>query len=156
MAGKNTNVAPIIGLATIPSGVAKSGTLDSDGLVVIGTGTDFQSLRPGDWLYDAAQAEVRRIGSISKTETTQLLNIDTPFSVNLSAIPLVVIPAPEIFSLTLYIKAGGVDGLVDGNTLPSGLKMTIGSSDGPKRGKSPIDPVVVNGAGTSIAVLEIN
>lgn len=155
MAGKNTNIAPITGLVTIPAGVAKAGTLDSIGTRVIGTLTDFKSLRPGDWIYDAAQAEVRRIESISKTETTQLLYINTPFTAPLSAVALVVIPAPEIFSLTLFIKASLADGLVDGNTLPAGLKMTIGSADGPKRGKSPIDPVVVNGSLTSITVLEV-
>ena len=155
MAGKNTNIAPITGLATIPAGVAKAGTLDSDGLVVIGTGTDFQSLRPGDWIYDAAQVEVRRIESISKTETTQLLNINEAFTADLAAVPLVVVSAPEISTVTLFIKAGLADGVMDGNTLPSGLKVTVGSADGPQRGKAPIDPIVVNGTGTSVTVVEV-
>jgi hypothetical protein len=153
MAGKNKNIAPITSLKTIPEGVSKPGTITSVGTVVTGTSTDFKSIHPGFWIYDAAQAEVRRVESVSYSQ--QVLSIDEPFSADLSAVALVVIPTPEITSLSLFIKPGLSDGLVDGNTLPAGLKMFVGSDDGPKGVSMPIDPLVVDGTGTSITVFEV-
>ncbi len=153
MAGKNKNIAPITALKTIPEGVSKAGTITSSGTVVTGASTDFKSIHPGFWIYDAAQAEVRRVESVSYSQ--QVLSIDEPFTADLSAVALVVIPTPEITSLSLFIKVGLSDGLVDGNTLPAGLKMFIGSDDGPKGVSMPIDPLVINGTGTSITVFEV-
>tara|TARA_R110001592_G_scaffold140256_1_gene360962 strand:- start:821 stop:1285 length:465 start_codon:yes stop_codon:yes gene_type:complete len=153
MAGKNKNIAPITSLKTIPEGVSKPGTITSVGTVVTGASTDFKAIHPGFWIYDAAQAEVRRVESVSYSQ--QVLSIDEPFSADLSAVALVVIPTPEITSLSLFIKAGLADGLVDGNTLPAGLKMFVGPKHGPKAVNMPIDPLVVNGTGTSITVFEV-
>lgn len=154
MAGKNKNIAPITSLKTIPEGVSKPGTITSVGTVVTGASTDFKAIHPGFWIYDAAQAEVRRVESVSYSQ--QVLSIDEPFTADLSAVALVVIPTPEITSLSLFIKAGLADGLIDGNTFPAGIKLFIGPGDGPKKGKAPIDPLVIDGTGTSITVFEVS
>mgnify|MGYP003641263119 FL=1 len=78
MAGKNKNIAPITSLKTIPEGVSKPGTITSVGTVVTGASTDFKAIHPGFWIYDAAQAEVRRVESVSYSQ--QVLSIDEPFS----------------------------------------------------------------------------
>ncbi|MDG1445140.1 MAG: hypothetical protein P8Q15_02160, partial [Methylophilaceae bacterium] len=86
-----------------------------------GASTDFKAIHPGFWIYDAAQAEVRRVESVSYSQ--QVLSIDEPFTADLSAVALVVIPTPEITSLSLFIKAGLADGLIDGNTFPAGINV---------------------------------
>lgn len=146
--------APITSKVTIPASVAISGTLTSVGTVVTGIGTDFQNdVKLGDWIYDAAQNEIRQIKSIS--ERTEVFHLTRAFSVDLAAIAAVRVPESDLQELSLS-NDGAAAGAIDGNTFPSGKIATFDKKNTVNMGANRfIDPKVVDGTGTSIAVLKI-
>ncbi len=151
---RNTYGPPITSLTTVPSPVAKTGTLTSSGTVVKGTGTDFkgEDVREGDFIWDAAQGEIRKI--VSSSYSSQLLEIDTPFTADLAAVALVIVKAGKILSVS-FANSGAANGLIDGNAIIPFQTMTMKRDVSNRKGDEHIDPVIVDGTGTTIEVLNI-
>ena len=143
----------ITSLVTIPDSVALSGTVSSDGTTVTGTGTDvLADLETGDWIYDAAQKEVRKILSIS--DRLQVFHLEKAFSVDLAAINLVKVPASQLEEISLS-NVGAAPGTIDKNEFGAG-ELAIFKKDSNFRGQRGfVDPKVVDGTGTKIRQLRI-
>jgi hypothetical protein len=75
----------------VPNSNTKQGTISSNGKIITGTGTSFKSVsqvRVGDYIYSALRNQVRRVTAIFSDTR---LDIDKPFSTDISAQPLEVI-----------------------------------------------------------------
>jgi len=150
---KNTYDTPITTLEVVPSADTLTGTIDvaAGSTVVVGTSTDFyHEAAPGDFLW--ANNELREIIGISTS--FDVMNINAPFSAPVVAANLEVVKKAQIKTLSLR-NDGGAVALVDGNPLPNGGSITFNRDSSNIGGDEYIDPVIVDGTGTSVAVLVI-
>lgn len=146
--------APITTLTVIPTPVAITGTITSDGTTVTGDGTDFlNELKIDDWIWDANQEEVHQIQGISSR--LEVLYLRTPFAANIAApIALIKVPDSEIEELSLLNDGAGAAN-IDGNDFPAGIPATF-KKESPTRGrKGFISPKVIDGSASVIRVLTI-
>lgn len=146
--------APITILTVIPTPVAITGTITSDGTTVTGDSTDFlNELEVDDWIWDANQEEVHQIQGISSR--LEVLYLRTPFTADIAApIALVKVPDSVIEELSLLNDGAGAAN-IDGNDLPIGLPVTF-KKEAPTRGrKGFVSPKVIDGSASIIRVLTI-
>lgn len=145
---------PITSLVVVPEEETLTGTISSDITTVVGTGTDFQGegVREGDFIWDPSQPEIRKITGVSYD--SQVLNIDSPFTVDLSGAPLLVVKKAQLKRLSIK-NDGGAPALVDGNLFTDSSFATFDTDSANNGADQHIDPVVIDGSGTSISILKI-
>jgi len=150
---RNQYGPPITTLTPFPLPETKTGVIDSSLTVVKGIGTDFteEDIRKGDFLWNQAQGELRKI--IGKSYSSEILNIDSPFTLDLAAAPLVVVKANQVKSVSLS-NVGAAVGTIDGEIIAVLQTISFGRNESGVGGDEYIDPVIVDGTGTSIQTLK--
>jgi len=150
---RNQYGPPITTLTPFPLPETKTGLIDSSLTVVKGTGTDFteEDIRKGDFLWNQVQGELRKI--VGKSYSSEILNIDSPFTTDLAGEPLVIVKANQIKSVSLS-NIGGAAGTVDGEVIAILQTLSFGRNESGTGGDEYIDPVIINGTGTSIQILK--
>ncbi|MHA2403713.1 MAG: hypothetical protein ACXADH_12030 [Candidatus Kariarchaeaceae archaeon] len=96
--------------------------------------------------------EVREIKNISFS--SQIMSINAPFSSAIVAQPLLVVKQAQLKTLAI-INNGGTDAVVDGNPLPPNKSANFNRDSSNIGGDEYIDPVIIDGTGTTVAVLKI-
>ncbi len=150
---KNLYGAPITNLQVIPNEETLTGTIDvaASSTVVKGTGTDFwHDLSAGDFLW--ANNELRRIESVSTS--FQVMNVNAPFTAPVVAAALEVVKKAQLKTLAI-INNGAVDATVDGNPLGPNKSANFNRDSSNIGGDEFIDPVIIDGTGTTVGILEI-
>lgn len=150
---RNQYGPPITTLTPFPLPVTKTGIIDSSLTVVKGIGTDFneEDIKKGDFLWNQAQGELRKI--TGKSYSSEILNIDTPFTADLVGQPLTIVKAAQVKSITL-LNNGAAPGTIDGQTIAVFQTISFGRNESGTGGDEYIDPVIVDGTGTSIQILK--
>ncbi len=144
-------LSPITSLTTVPAPVALTGTITSNGVSVKGAGTKFlEELEEGEWIYDAAQAEMRQIKDISLR--LEVLTLTEPFTIDVAAIALVGVPRSEFEELS-FENVGAVTGKLNGKDLKAGAIKEWKTNNVSRGQQGFIDAKVVDGTGTEIEVL---
>lgn len=135
---------------TIPVNATKTGTLVTAGVKVIGTGTLFTTeAKVGDWIYVAAQNELRRIVSISDNLS---LTIDNAFTTPLAGGVFVLTPKSDLKEITVIVGPGGA-AVIDGVSVPASSTWTFDKTQR-ERTSGPndfIDPIIVDATGGTTA-----
>lgn len=152
---KNNSSEVISTIRTVPQNVTKTGTIQTVGTQVVGTGTLFGTeVKVNDWIYVAAQIEIRKI--IKITDATTAI-IDFPFTIDLApASALVVVPTPTNIVEIAYVNTGAVSGSIDGITVAPNEYGGWGKNSRERESNRDfIDPIIVNGTGTTIKVLTL-
>lgn len=149
---KNTNYLPITAKQTLPTNVAGTGTLSTEGINVVGDGTLFLSeMQVGSWLVDLTQNEIRKVVRVD-SDTSAVL--DVAFSSDLAALTAVdVIPSSSlgVKAISVGIKSGLADGEIDGEVFSNGYDITFSKdSNQATSQRDLIDPIIVDGTGTTI------
>lgn len=141
---------------TIPESITGTGTIETIGTRVIGTGTAFRSeIRKGSWIVDLTQDEIREVDSV---ESDTVAYIKQAFSADLPALTLLdKISATETSVVAISAQvpsSAAADATMDGEILPKGTSITFSkdSRDGNKS-KDFIDPVIIDASGTTVQVL---
>jgi len=146
---------PITGLTVVPSPVALTGTIESEGKIVTGSGTSFLTeLKEGDWIWDSGQEEVRQIKSISNR--LEVIHLEKAFTADIAApIALESVPDSDLEELG-FLNSGAGDATIDGNVLAPGEDVSFDKKAADTRGrKGFISPKVIDGTGTEVRVLII-
>lgn len=126
-------VAPAPAQGTLPFATTKTGTVSSVGTVVTGTGALFTTeLVQGDYLYNAATNEVRKITGIQNNTT---LIIELAFTSPLSAVAVQISRAQFV---SVAITATGA-GTKDGVAIALGQFLSFNSDSG-------VDPFTYSGS----------
>lgn len=139
---------------TVPAPANGTGTIDTDGKSVIGTGTLFLSeMRAGAWLVDTSQDEVRKVLQV---ESDTLAYLSNAFSSDIAALTTPSIIASDdlnIRGLSVAILSGLTDGEIDGVVFDNGDSVVFGKFSDNKDGfKSFVDPIIVEATGTDVKV----
>jgi len=145
---------------TVPASSNKTGTIETVGTSVIGTGTLFESeMQKGSWLVDLTQNEVREV---MKVENDTLATLSDAFTLVIAGgtTPNVIksddLNIREISVAVPLVDSGGASyafGEIDGVELESGMPIAFGkNSDTKGNFKSFIDPIIANATGTVINV----
>lgn len=125
--------APTPSAGPIPFAITKTGTVSSTGTVVTGTGTLFTTeLVQGDYLYNAATNEVRKISGI---QSNTILRIESAFTSGLSAVSVQVSRSQFV---SIAITATGA-GTKDGAAISSGQLLSFNNDSG-------LEPFTYSGA----------
>ena len=144
-------ISPITTLTTVPAPVALTGNISSDGTTVTGAGTNFRDeLEEGEWIYDAAQAEMRQIKDISPS--LEVIVLTEAFSVDLVGIALVGVPRSEFEELSIE-NTGAAAGKINNKNIKSGGIAEWKTNNVSRGQQGFIDPKVVDGTGTELQVL---
>lgn len=152
---KNTNFYLITNAkAAVPAAISGTGTLTTNVAntkVITGTGTLFLTeLKIDDFIYDAAQNQVRKVTAISSNTT---LFIDEAFTTPLAGVALKYITDYDTIVELSVINAGAVNGKVDNIVLKAGLGISYSKTNKQNVGRyANIDPITVDATGTEIAV----
>lgn len=152
---KNSNYFLITDKRTVPFNQAGTGTLQTVGTTVKGTGTLFMTEMPtGSWVVDLAQDQIRRVIRVDSDTRAYL---SQAFTSNLAALTTVnVIPRnnDRAVSISIQIPSSAADGEVDGQVLPAGTSITFSKdSRSHSGGRDLVDPIVVDATGTQMEVL---
>lgn len=143
-------ISPITTLTTVPAPVALTGTINSDGTTVQGIGTNFRDeLEEGEWIYDAAQAEMRQIKDISPS--LEVIVLTEAFSVDLAAVALVGVPRSEFEELSIE-NVGAATGKVNNKDIKAGGIVEWKKNSRFRGQQGFIDAKVVDGTGTELQV----
>ncbi len=152
MANPTTNsqyLAKITTNTTLPLPVSISGTFVTSGTTVTGTGTKFTSeCVVGDWIFNAATYEVRRIDFIV---SDTLLAIESAFTSDIgSGIDIKVPLIPRVKQISVA-NEGGASGKINGVAFLAGATANWGKEARTKTGAYDyVDPICIDGTGTSI------
>ena len=150
---KNSIYKNISGLQTVPESADGTGTITTQGTVVVGVGTRFLSEMPkGSWLCSLSATEIRKVVSV---QSDTVANIEEAFTAELVAVAPNIIHEDDtgIVTISVCIPSGEADGLVDGEVFPGGVSLTI-SKDGRMTSstRDVIDPLIVDGSGTTMLI----
>lgn len=154
---KNSNYLFITGNQTVPASANGTGTIQTVGNKVIGTGTLFLTEMPaGSWLVDLSQDEIRRV-VFDSTETNTQATLEQAFTSDIAALTTPNIISKEdanVVSISVQIPAGQDNGTLDGQNFPSGTSVTF-SKDSRDRSSARdlIDPVIVDATDTQMQIL---
>lgn len=151
---KNTLYYLVTAKQTVPANITKTGTAVTTGTAVQGTGTLFKTEMPvGSWLVDMSQYEIRRV---IRVESDTLAYLDVAFSSNVSSAAPAIIPADKAKPVTISVSvpASGSDGAVDNVALAAGTGLTFSKdSRDHSAARDIVDPIIVNGTGTTMQIL---
>jgi hypothetical protein len=152
---KNTFYDVVTDKRTVPYNSTKTGTITTLAKDVVGVGTLFTTeLKAGDWIYVAAQNELRQITGVFDDTS---LEITHGFTVELAAAPIIVTPKSDLVEISAVIPTGSAPGEIDGKVLYAGLGMSWGKASR-ERSHAPtdfVDPIIINGTGTTIVLLTL-
>lgn len=141
---------------TVPYNSTKTGTIQTVGTDVIGTGTLFTTeVKVGDFLVDLTQNEVHKVVQIQDNTN---MYIQEAFTVNLPAATAVVISpsVPRPKEISLLVPVGNPDGKINGKTLIAGAGFNVSKMAKDINGRPDfVDTIVVDATGTSM-VVQIN
>ena len=101
---------------------------------------------------NVTSGELRKVTGVNYDK--QFFNIESPFSVALVGVPLLVVKKDQ-FTKVHLVNTGGADGLVDGNIVVSGQNVPLNRDVSNRKGDEFVDPVIVDGTGTEFKILEI-
>ena len=147
---KNTQYYKLTTKTSVPAPANKTGTIETVGVAVKGTGTLFTTeMQVGSWIIDTSQDELRRV---IKVESDTLAFISDTFTVNIAAATTPSVIKNEdlnVREIAIAIPLGQADGEIDGTALEAGLPVSFGkNSDTKGNFKSFIHPVIVDASGT--------
>ena len=152
---KNTDYYRITNTkTTVPAPANGTGTIETVGDAVKGTGTAFLSeMRAGAWLTKVASDEVRKV---LRVESDTLAYLDNGFTVDIAAAstPSIINSIDmNIRGLSVAILSGLADGEIDGTVFDNGDSVVFGKFSDNKDGfKSFVDPIIVDAVGTDVKV----
>jgi len=151
---KNTFIDTITDKRCIPYNSTKTGTIQTVGKEVVGTGTLFLTqCKVGDWLVDLTQNEIHKIISVSDNFS---MHIQEAFAVDLPALTAVVtVPRfPQAKEISVLIPFGSPNGLIDGKTLYAGVPYdTSKLSRSKSTGYDFVDPIIIDASGTTAGII---
>lgn len=141
---------------TIPESITGTGTIQTIGTRVIGTGTAFKSeIQKGSWIVDLTQDEIREVDSV---ESDTVAYIRQAFSSDLAALTALD-KISSVDTMVVAISAqvpssAATDAEIDGEVFPKGTSITFskGDRDGNKS-KDFIDPIILDATGTTVQIL---
>jgi len=145
---KNSGYYSLAAKSTVPASSTKTGTVSTAGKNVTGTGTLFRSeLKPGDWIVDLSQDEVRKVDEI---RDNTFLVLDSAFTADLVGAALVVVRS-RVKQVSIG-NTGGTNGEIDGVAIIPGQTVNFQKNGKNPDGKDFIDPVIVDPASTTIII----
>lgn len=154
MARKNTIYYRVTDKQTVPASATGTGTVDTQGVMVTGTGTLFQTEMPaGSWLVDFATDQIAKVKKVYSNTSAELL---TGFTVDLSGAAAEIIHNNEasVCTISVAIKSGDGDGEIDGVVFDNGDTLTFSKdSRDNSSARDLVDPIIIDGTSTSIKVL---
>ena len=131
-------------LDSIPAKVTGSGTISSNGKIVIGSSTNFYLVGIGGWIVDLTSAEVRKVVDInSATECV----LDSAFTSDLSGANFNYIDKNK--AKVQYVEVenvGGVDTVIDGEPFRANKIFTDGQMNVEGDSRKFVRPCIINGA----------
>lgn len=148
---------------TVPFNETGTGTIETNKLGIIGTGTAFKTeLKRGAWIVDLTNNEIRKVESVESDTYAILVSA---FSTDIAAAsPLDYIPAwkgnaREISIIIPLTDQGGTAndwGQVDGEDFPPGLPYTISkSSRDDSSVMDVVNPIIVDATDTQMGVTQL-
>lgn len=147
---KNSQYYLVTTHTVVPAPTTKTGTIQTVGIHVLGTGTFFLAeIKNGDWIVDITNDECRYV--TTRRDDTYLA-IDSPFTSDFApgtTLQVVRSRAKEIS----VANEGAAAGTVDGSAFEADSILTFSKAAKNPDGNDFIDPIFVDGTGTSIAVL---
>jgi len=136
---------------TVPASTAGTGNVSTIGTQY--TTVSDNQLQVGDWIYDAAQDEARKVVVVTDANNG---NINKAFSADLSAVSLVIIKKNDakISSISVSSPSGGASTIyeLDGGTsaaLPASTSVNYTASD---LGQEFLNPISVDGTTNNATV----
>lgn len=152
---KNTKYFIVTGKQTVPANANGTGTIETVGKAVKGTGTAFTTEMPvGSWLVDESQDEIRKV--ISVTSDT-LAYLDAPFTSDIAALTtpsIIEAKDTKAVSIAVAIPAGLAAGEIDGVAFAAGSSISFSKdSRDHSASRDLVDPLIVDGTGTTMQVL---
>lgn len=147
---KNSIYYLLISSDVVPASQTKTGTIETHGINVIGTGTLFLSeVKPGDFIVDITNTEARKV---TTRRDNLYLAIDSPFTSDLAAGTLLKVVRSRAKEVSIA-NEGAAAATVDGVPLPINSVITLPKSNKNPNGSDFIDPLFVNATGTEVYVL---
>lgn len=151
---KNSGYEAITTLRTVPQNTTRTGTIATVGKSVIGTGTTFGTdVKVGEWICKLGATEIRRITSIANSTNAE---IDQPFTVDIpAASALDVAPDSHLVEIS-FVNSGAAAALIDGISVAVNEYGGWGKNSRERESNRDfIDPVIVDGTGTTIKFLTL-
>ena len=142
---KNTNIELVTTKKVIPDYTYNSGTLSSTGTTVTITGGSTSNMAVGGWIYSAVNSEIRKITGITNGTT---FTIDHQFSTNLSSENFTYTPSGA-YEISCLVNGNSGQAQIDNVQVNAGTTATFSKSSGL------VDPVIVDGAGTSTVTVTV-
>lgn len=152
-----TNTVPykVTAKDTVPASVNGTGTIVTAGKGIVGTGTKFKSLgelQAGSYIVSLAADEIRLVLEI---ESDTFARLSQPFTSDLTSATPVIIRKRDlnIKTLSVGILSGASDGEINGSVLSNGTSEVF-TKEGNSRSRKRdfVDPIIIDGTGTSITV----
>jgi len=139
---------------TVPAPANGTGTIETEGTGVIGTGTSFRSeMRKGSWLVKIGSDEIR---VVERVESDTLAILREAFTVDIAALTtpsIISNTSLNIKTLSVGILTGLNDGELNGVVLDNGTSIVFTKEGNDKDGfKSFIDPVIIDAATNSTTI----
>jgi hypothetical protein len=150
----NQNYAVSNAKVTVPAAAAITGTIQTFGIGIKGTGTAFLTeMRVGDWLYNATTNEVRKINQVLNDDTAYINRV---FASDLAALSqCITIKRNDAYNVkSISLLVGSASAIVDGTeTVPAGTGWESSKSNiAPMSQQDVVDPIVLNATGTTVQV----
>jgi len=141
---------------TAPASSVKTGTIETQGTAVLGTGTKFLTeIGVGGWIFVAAQSEIRKVVAI---ESDTKAFMDKPFTADLAALSACVAVSyndSKAVSIAVQVPAGAATDIsIDGKTMPKGTSVSFSKDSRDISGRNDsVDPLIVNATGSVAQIL---
>lgn len=141
-----------IPLSSDPTGSSPTISSANNGVLIIGTNTNFLSdFRRGDFVYIKGQNAFRMVKEI---ESDTVMYIDKPFQVALSNSTFHITPRANYQLVSLSLSTG--DSSIDGVELPEGTVLTRSKDkDGASAAGRKVDPIDVDASTGKKVIVEL-
>jgi hypothetical protein len=155
MANRTDNIYEIVTTKrSVPLNSSGSGTITTKGQSVTGVGTSFTTQMPaGSWLVSLTGWETSKV---IRVDSDTVAFIQNPFTVELSAAtPQIIhnkIAKPK--EISIEILSADPSGLLDNKTF-KGILTLSKTGNGRSSSADLVDPIIIDGTGTSIKVSTI-
>lgn len=152
---KNSNYFTVTGKQTVPANANGTGTIETVGKAVKGTGTLFTTEMPvGSWLVDESQDEIRIVTSVT---SDTLAYVSNPFTTDIPALTtpsIIAAKDAKAVSIAVAIPAGLAAGEIDGVAFAGGSSIAFSKdSRDHSASRDLVDPLIVDGTGTTMQIL---
>lgn len=145
----NSDLVLVTTKRVFPQETTNAGTVSSADIEFYGVGTAFLStIKEGDWVFDMANNEKRRIVSV---QSDILAKLELAFSTPLAAAAYVSCPGSRFVEIA--VASTGAGSLINGVAIPANLTISWGktSRSETERGRY-IDPIIVDGTTGNVLV----